>query len=643
MKIFFSLFITISLLASIPAQANEASRQIDALVEAELKRQGISPNEPTSDEQFVRRIYLDILGRIPSLQETRTFMDSTVRGKRSKLIDYLLKQPGYASAQYNMWADILRIKQDRRNEGTSSYVKWVKKAVGENMPYDKFVYELISADGNFWENGAVGYYVRDAGNPLDNMAHTMQIFLGTQVVCAQCHNHPFDKWTQKQYYEMAAYTYSVDTRVRPENVLGIDKILREEDRAKRAGSKTTGSKPKLSKGAEANMKRQQELKDFLKGKDKKDSSGSTMSKMAISKDLTSGNIREALRDLLEPLSFGATETNKKIKLPRDYAYEDAEPGTDVEPHTMFGAEAVPRRGKSLRDAYGAWMTSADNPRFAKVISNRLWKRVMGRGLFEPHDEIKDDTESVNPKLVEFLTQKMKDYKFDLKAFYRMLYNTRTYQRVATNDDIPYGTPYYFQGPMLRRMSAEQLWDSFLTLTIPQPDERTYTDSRNSKRQRELEMQAKKLMAMDPNDIVKLGKQIATVQVAFDKKSESLRAQIAQAAQAKDNKRSNQLRKELRTADREAKKQIAEIKKAALGASEAENEMMMMEAKGKGKKAPKSPLAIPDGKVTTRVWCAHRNSRSPHLRGTFSASSDSPTVRPSKMQMKIPLPRRPSRS
>ena len=94
-----------------------------------------------------------------------------------------------------------------------AYVHWVKDAGAQNLPFDEVARRLITAEGYPWEDGAVGYYLRDVGMPLDNMSNTTQVFLGTQMVCAQCHNHPFDKWTQMEYYKMAAYTYGVRDRV----------------------------------------------------------------------------------------------------------------------------------------------------------------------------------------------------------------------------------------------------------------------------------------------------------------------------------------------------------------------------------------------------------------------------------------------
>ena len=174
----------------------KAAKEIDALVEDGLKKHDLKPNAEINDETFVRRAYLDIAGRIPTIEEAETFHGSTDDRKRAQLIGDLLDSDGAVSHGYNFWADVLRINTKlgtRAAEGEAAYQLWLKKSLDENMPYDQFVRELVSARGTVWDNGAVGYYLRDRGMPLDNMSNTVRVFLGTRLECAQCHDHPFDK------------------------------------------------------------------------------------------------------------------------------------------------------------------------------------------------------------------------------------------------------------------------------------------------------------------------------------------------------------------------------------------------------------------------------------------------------------------
>ncbi|WP_075088873.1 DUF1549 domain-containing protein [Verrucomicrobium spinosum] len=159
----------------------------------------------------MRRIYLDVVGRIPTKAEAVAFLESKDATKRQKLIDQLLNSDGYVQHAFNFWADVLRVKNGiapggQGREAGAAYIQWLKESLRDNKPYDRMVRELLTADGATYEDGAMGFYMRDLGMPLDNMAVTTQVFLGTQMVCAQCHNHPFDKWSQMDYYQMAAHS-----------------------------------------------------------------------------------------------------------------------------------------------------------------------------------------------------------------------------------------------------------------------------------------------------------------------------------------------------------------------------------------------------------------------------------------------------
>ena len=145
----------------------QAADQIDTLIADGLKKAGKERNTPIADEVFVRRIYLDISGRIPSYSELLGFLESKSSNKRSELIDELLDSEGYVSSNYNYWADILRVKSRGRRTIMISYQDWIKDSLRENTPYNEFVREMITADGYVWADPAVGYYLRDAGMPLD--------------------------------------------------------------------------------------------------------------------------------------------------------------------------------------------------------------------------------------------------------------------------------------------------------------------------------------------------------------------------------------------------------------------------------------------------------------------------------------------
>ena len=188
-------------------EIEQAAAQIDSILQAYWNENKTKSGKKTTDHEFVRRAYLELAGRIPTIDEARTFCDATGRKKRGQLIDDLLESPGYVSHFYNYWADILRLKErPSRDIFFEPYMAWVKESIAENMPYDKWVNSLLTANGRVVENPATGFQLRDAGMPLAYVDNTVRVFLGTQIGCAQCHDHPFDRWTQQEFYKLAALT-----------------------------------------------------------------------------------------------------------------------------------------------------------------------------------------------------------------------------------------------------------------------------------------------------------------------------------------------------------------------------------------------------------------------------------------------------
>ncbi len=526
------------------AQSDSPSARIDQFIEAGYKTHSVKPNEPISDELFCRRVYLDIVGRIPSRDEAKEFTMDTAANKRSKLIDKLIDSEGFSSSFFNFWADILRIQSniDNQEGAGAAYSQWVKDAVRTNMPYDKFVAELVGAKGKIWENGAVGYYLRDTGMPLDNMSNTAQIFLGTRVVCAQCHNHPFDKWKQRDYYEMAAFTYGVQTELDMKSIVpDLDKKLAS------AGKKIE-----------------------RKGNGRKDE--------------TVRQYEGIIRDILQPLTYGVAENPHNLKLPADYKGGQegyiGQPGEEiVKAKTLFGGDRIDKPGEavpvsdSTRAGLINWMCDKENPRFTQVIVNRLWKRTFGVGLVEPVDDFKDDTVASNPALMRFLTETMAREKYNQRAFLKHLYKTKTYQRAATTTEISLDNPYYFPGPALRRMTAEQLWDSVVTLMIPNPDYRKRPQSFNDRlaAMKEAADDLEKKFIKAPNGteaLIAMAAASIDARAKFDGPIAAKRKEVEDAVKAKDDKKAAALRAEMNklTADRD------KAMYAAQGAAEEKAEM-----------------------------------------------------------------------
>jgi len=160
------------------------ARELDEVLIEGQKAQGIQANAIVDDATFLRRSYLNIIGRLPTHSEARAFLKDPKSDKRTQLIDSLIDSPGFDSRLFNFWSDLLRLKTREEHHGLGWHV-WLKKAVTENMPYDEMVQAMLAANGHIAENPAAGYYLRDRGMLLDNVSNTVQVFLGQQIGCAQ--------------------------------------------------------------------------------------------------------------------------------------------------------------------------------------------------------------------------------------------------------------------------------------------------------------------------------------------------------------------------------------------------------------------------------------------------------------------------
>jgi hypothetical protein len=445
-------------IARADTEVSAAAAEIDALLERDWAANGLTPNAPADDTVFVRRIYLDVVGRIPTAREAEEFLASKEDGRRAALIDKLLDSEGYVQNYFHYWADILRVQTKGQRTGPA-YVHFVKDALRSNKPYDMFVREMIAGEGKAWSDGAIGYYTRDRGMPLDNMASTVRVFMGTRIECAQCHNHPFDTWTQKQFYEMAAFTFGVQIRDFGGGVTGgISDLVRDQDMAIR----TTFKKPEWPKNPTTEAERLAYWAEVEKVERARQAAEEALhqSERLYNQALYRGNPH------YPKVTF---DERRKVTLPPNYKYDDAKPKSVVEANVMMGHTCTPLPGETRVQAYARWLANPANDRFNKVVVNRLWKKAFGLALIEPLDDLTDTTVAVNPELLSHLEKLMVSLKYDMKAYLRIIFNTSTYQRQASHEEMAAGTACHFTGPLLRRMTAEQLWDSFVTLINPNPD------------------------------------------------------------------------------------------------------------------------------------------------------------------------------
>ena len=352
---------------------------IDTHVHNKLKRMKILPSELCTDEEFVRRIYFDLTGLPPTPEQARSFLADTTasKTKREQLIDTLVETPEFIDHWTHKWADLLQSNRKFLGErGVWLFQQWIHQAIAQNRPYDQFVRDLITATGSTYANPAASYF-RVSREYTAAVENTTQLFLGVRFSCNKCHDHPFEKWTQNQYYELGAFF------------------------------------------ADVNVKQGQ-----LPG------------------------------DEIVYASYTATP----VKHPRTLAV--------VEPSVPFGEVVAETDDK--QHMLATWLTSKDNPMFARAGVNRLWSYFMGRGIIEPVDDIRTSNPPSNPELLDALTMDFVDSGFDMKHIMKTVTRSRTYQQSIKTNKWNKSDTINFSHAVARRLTAEQLLDAIGVATGSRP-------------------------------------------------------------------------------------------------------------------------------------------------------------------------------
>jgi len=438
---FKMFFYSALLLLFCSAYADESIKQmavdIDNIIYQKLESIKQPKRKSIDDYTFARRLYLDTMGRIPTLPELEQFINNNSKNKRSELINSLLASRGHQSHMYNYWADLLRVKNiGDKLMYAGNLAEGIKSALRENRPYDQFVRDIVASEGELYKpgNGLVGYKAREEMQ-LDRLANTIKTFTGLAIECAQCHDHPFDDWTQKEFYKMAAFTSDIRLHVNP---------------------------PK-----DIEKKKYAKIRAELK-------------KESFDKWIV---YREALRMKYAHIIGSGTGY---MRLPHDYQYDDGKPFDVMSAKPMFGVAPtmnsktpLEKLQKDKKNRYigedagtqrqfAEWITSRENPLFTKATVNRLWAWVMGSELVGPVANLELGSEGKHPELTAKVVEVMKELNYDTRKFFAVLFKTKAYQSQALS--LTSKKPeYLLDGPIMRRISSEQTWDSLLSLQNGAPD------------------------------------------------------------------------------------------------------------------------------------------------------------------------------
>jgi hypothetical protein len=359
---------------------------IDELVDAKLKQVKVLPSGLCTDAEFIRRVYLDLTGLPPQPSEIRAFLADArpMRVKRDELVDKLVGSAEYVEYWTNKWADLLQVNRKFLGEkGAVALRNWIRQAVASNMPYDQFAHTILTASGSTLENPPAAYYkvLRDPDSAMEN---TTQLFLAIRFNCNKCHDHPFERWTQDQYYHLASY---------------FAQVTRKED-PKFKGQKIGGTDVEAA-----------------------------VSLVEIVYDKKDGDVKHSRTGAVANPVF-------------PFQHKDQAPAT-----------------ASRREQLAHWITSRDNPYFAKSYVNRLYSYLLGVGIIEPVDDIRAGNPPTNPALLDRLTDDFMKSGFNVQHMLALICKSRVYQQsIETNrwnqdDDLNYAHA------IARRLPAEALFDA----------------------------------------------------------------------------------------------------------------------------------------------------------------------------------------
>jgi hypothetical protein len=528
-------------LVKVPAPAGFTYPQVPAInfidreVFAKLKMLNVVPSDLSSDSEFLRRIYIDTIGCLPSPEEVRAFLADKDPNKRTKKIEELLKHPLHAALWATKFSDItgnnvdqMEQPQQLRPKRSKMWHDWFRQRIADNMPYDEIVKGVLCAtsregmsfddwvketlkleqqatngwDSDYAKRPSLDLFWRRNTFPLEQMGeHTAAAFLGIRLECAQCHKHPFDRWTQDDYRSYANVFASLRFATSPEGqaivtkqvaalkketteaLVKLDQELAErkkpiEDKIdKENADKRKAAEDKIDKeNADQRRQLEEKLKDDAADKqkaaleklDKDQDAAKKKALAALERDIAAAK-KMAVAPVEKEFATKKTALQNKAKAPaiqqlREVSISDKAPPKNqqkpefngIKPKALGGPEIEPKGDPRL--ALFEWMRQSDNPYFARSFVNRVWGHYFGVGLVDPVDNFSVANPPSNAKLLDALAQDFVAHKYDIRHLERVVLQSRTYQLSSTPNESNKHDRNCYARSYPRRMMAEVVVD-----------------------------------------------------------------------------------------------------------------------------------------------------------------------------------------
>ena len=360
-----------------PSNSFLPASYVDRVLVEHWKRLGIEPSSPISDAEFLRRLSLDIRGTLPTTEEIDRYVQDRATDKRVKAIDRMLESEEYASFFALKWADILRNRgagyaTSKQRQGTALFTGWIRDSLDRNLPYDQFATAILTASGSQEANPPTVWY-RTVRTTQDYIESVAQAFLGVRIQCAQCHHHPAERWSQDDYYGLAAAFARVGRK---------------------------------------------------------------------------GGFADA-----------EVPTNETIFLASEGQLIHPRTGQAVPPRPLGGAAFALQSYDDPRRALARWMTSPDNPYFARTMANRMWAHFLGRGIVHPIDDFRSTNPPVIPELLDALAADFVAQRYDVRHLIRTICNSSVYSLSSIPNASNGSDQQSFARYYPKRLSAEVLLDA----------------------------------------------------------------------------------------------------------------------------------------------------------------------------------------
>ena len=439
---------------------------IDEVLQTELRNGGVDrePLSPIDDLAYLRRVSVDLIGRIPTGAEIDEYMAWPAKVRRQQVVEKLLHHERFTDRWTVFFADLLRLRSNA--EGGSALIAYVHKAVEDGMPYDELARRLISSGGKAGSVPEVGFILGDDADPMALAGITSQVFMGVRISCAQCHDHPFDKWTQKDFYGFAAYfgkTRRQERRIN-DRILGVyttelpqstvmwppEGAVDDEDRRPMP--------PVFPISFVKEESPYRPLARLNQLREKSETPEPVASNEPSLDDLLAGAAKKANRQTAG--SLGALDVFDEAK-------------SDVR---EIDLKAAAYRNSELRAKLAELVTDPRNPYFSQSFVNRVWAELLGQGFVEPLDDFSDNNPASHPETLAFLADEFVANGFDLRQLVKMIVLSDAYRR-SRADGLPepdrLALERNFQAAPMRRMISEVLYDSIITaghlFTVKHPE------------------------------------------------------------------------------------------------------------------------------------------------------------------------------